>query len=61
MFGEAASFDLADMTAERWSAAPRPAFLVAETAPSGKPPPLGLSPAQIRAEFLAASRREAPV
>ncbi len=57
MFGADQSFRLGDLDAERWASIKRPAFIVADVAQGGKPPPLGLTPAMIRAEFLAAAKR----
>lgn len=56
-FGEGQSFRLADLDAARWAGVKRPAFIVADIAQGGKPPPLGLTPAMIRAEFLAAAKQ----
>jgi hypothetical protein len=56
IFGADSCFRLSELTAEQWAKAPRPAMIVADTAPSGKPPPLGMNPAQIRAAFLTASK-----
>jgi thiamine pyrophosphate-dependent acetolactate synthase large subunit-like protein len=56
-FGEAQCMRLSDLTVERWAGVARPALIVADVAGSAvKPPPLGLTPAMIRAEFLGASR-----
>lgn len=56
-FGEAQCVRLSELTAEKWAGVKRPALIVADVAPSAaKPPPLGLTPAMIRAEFLGASR-----
>ena len=56
-FGEGQCMRLSELTAERWAGVARPAMIVADVAPSAaKPPPLGLTPAMIRAEFLGASR-----
>ncbi|MEZ5938706.1 MAG: thiamine pyrophosphate-dependent enzyme [Hyphomonadaceae bacterium] len=55
IFGEANSYRLDDLTPEIWAKAEKPAFVAAPIAGStSKPPPLGMSPAQIRAEFLKA-------
>jgi thiamine pyrophosphate-dependent acetolactate synthase large subunit-like protein len=56
VFGVDRCFLLEELTPERWETVSRPAMIVAPTAPSGKPPPLGMTPAQIRAEFLDAAR-----
>ena len=57
-FGEGQCMRLSDLTPERWSGVARPALIVADVAPApGKPPPLGLTPAMIRQEFLGASRK----
>jgi len=58
MFGPENCFRLADLNRDTWMRVKRPAMIVADVAPApGKPPALGLTPAMIRAEFLAASRR----
>jgi thiamine pyrophosphate-dependent acetolactate synthase large subunit-like protein len=56
-FGADQCVRLSELTPERWAGVARPALIVADVAPSAtKPPPLGLTPAMIRAEFLGASR-----
>lgn len=53
VFGEAQSFLLSDLKPERWAGITRPAFIAARVQAAGdKPPPLGFSPAEIRAGFL---------
>jgi hypothetical protein len=57
IFGAASCFNLSDLTAERWKTVPGPRMIVADIAPSiEKTPLLGMSPAQIRAAFLEASK-----
>ncbi len=56
MFGPEACHALADLDADRWAGALRPGLIVATISQSGKPPPLGMNPAQIRAMFLEAVR-----
>lgn len=57
LFSPDQCFTLADLTPERWKGVMRPAMIVADIAASvEQPPPLGMSPAQIRAAFLEASR-----
>lgn len=58
IFGAGSCFNLSDLTAEEWKGAPGPRMIVADIAASTeKTPALGMSPAQIRAAFLEASRR----
>jgi sulfopyruvate decarboxylase subunit beta len=58
IFGAESCWRLSDLTAEKWSKVKRPAMIVADIAPSTeKTPLLGMSPAQIRASFLEASRK----
>lgn len=57
-FGADQCVRLSDLTPEKWAGVARPALIVADVAPApGKPPPLGLTPAMIRQEFLGASRK----
>ncbi len=57
IFGAASCFNLSDLTAETWKSAPGPRMIVADIAASTeKTPPLGMSPAQIRAAFLEACK-----
>jgi hypothetical protein len=57
IFGAGSCFNLSDLTAEKWKATPGPRMIVADIAASTeKTPALGMSPAQIRAAFLEASR-----
>jgi sulfopyruvate decarboxylase subunit beta len=57
IFGDASCLNLSDLTAETWAGVPGPRMIVADVAPStGKTPALGMSPAQIRAAFLEASK-----
>lgn len=57
IFGADACHLLEDLDAAKWSAVKRPAMIVAEIAPSAEPAPgLGMTPAQIRAAFLTASK-----
>lgn len=57
IFGAGSCFNLSDLTAEKWKSIPGPRMIVADIAPSTeKTPLLGMSPAQIRAAFLEASR-----
>jgi len=56
-FGADQCMRLSDLTPERWAGVERPAMIVAEVAPApAKPPALGLTPAMIRQEFLAAAK-----
>lgn len=58
VFGTASCFNLSDLTPDRWKTVPGPRLIVADIAPSAeKTPALGMSPAQIRAAFLEASKR----
>ena len=58
IFGTPSCFRLSDLTAQIWKTIPGPRMIVADIAPSiEKTPALGMSPAQIRAEFLEASRQ----
>jgi sulfopyruvate decarboxylase subunit beta len=57
IFGAGSCFNLSDLTAEIWKSVPGPRMIVADIAPSTETTPLlGMSPAQIRASFLEASR-----
>jgi hypothetical protein len=57
IFGTASCFNLSDLTADRWKTVPGPRMIVADVAASTeKTPLLGMSPAQIRAAFLEASK-----
>lgn len=57
MFGAESCFNLSELTPEKWAGVKRPAMIVADIAPSTEATPgLGMSPAQIRAAFLEASR-----
>ncbi len=57
VFGEGRCFNLSDLTAVKWKGVPGPRMIVADIAASmEKTPLLGMSPAQIRAAFLEASR-----
>ena len=57
IFGVTSCFRLSDLTAQMWKAAPGPRMIHADISPSTeKAPPLGMSPAQIRAAFLAAAQ-----
>lgn len=57
IFGAGSCFNLSDLTAEKWKATPGPRMIVADIAASTeKTPALGMSPAQIRAVFLEASK-----
>lgn len=47
---------LSDLTPDKWAETPRPAMIVADIAQGDKPPPLGMSPAMIRAAFLEAAK-----
>jgi hypothetical protein len=56
-FGADQCMRLSDLTPERWAGVERPAMIVADVAPApAKPPALGLTPAMIRQEFLAAAK-----
>ena len=58
IFGAESCFSLSDLTAEKWKSIPGPRMIVADIAPSiEKTPLLGMSPGQIRAAFLEASKR----
>ena len=57
IFGAAGCFRLPDLTPAMWKTVPGPRMIVADIAASTeKTPPLGMSPAQIRAAFLEASK-----
>ena len=56
IFGEASCHRLEDLTPAKWPDTPKPAMIVATIAQGEKPPPLGMTPAQIRASFLEASK-----
>jgi hypothetical protein len=57
IFGAESCFNLSDLTAEKWKSVPGPRMIVADIAQSTeKTPALGMSPAQIRAAFLEASK-----
>jgi len=57
IFGAGSCFNLSDLTAEKWKSIPGPRMIVADIARSTeKTPALGMSPAQIRAAFLEASK-----
>jgi hypothetical protein len=57
IFGAESCFNLSDLTAETWAGVKGPRMIVADVAPSTeKTPMLGMSPAQIRAAFLEASK-----
>jgi Thiamine pyrophosphate enzyme, C-terminal TPP binding domain len=57
IFGAGSCFNLSDLTAEKWKSIPGPRMIVADIAQSTeKTPALGMSPAQIRAAFLEASK-----
>lgn len=57
IFGAGSCFNLSDLTAEKWKSIPGPRMIVADIAQSTeKTPLLGMSPAQIRAAFLEASK-----
>lgn len=57
IFEDGSTFALDGLDATAWNAAPGPRMVVAKVAPSSEPAPgTGLSPAQIRASFLAASK-----
>ncbi len=56
VFGEANCHRLEDLTPEKWAGTPKPAMIIAEVAQGEKPPPLGMTPAMIRASFLEASK-----
>jgi hypothetical protein len=59
IFGAPSCFRLSDLTPQMWQSVPGPRMMVAHVAPSlEKTPALGMSPAQIRAAFLEASRRD---
>ncbi len=55
-FGEAACHRLEDLSPAQWAATPRPAMIIADIAQGDTPPPLGMTPAMIRASFLEASK-----
>lgn len=56
-FGADQCMRLSDLTPQRWAGVARPAMIVADIAGApSKPPPLGMTPAQIRLEFLKASK-----
>lgn len=55
ILGEASCHKLEDLTADQWAATPRPAMIIADIAQGEKPPPLGMTPAMIRASFLEAA------
>lgn len=57
VFGADQCFQLSELDPRRWAAVRRPAMIVADVAPSGKPPPLGMNPGQIREAFLKTTRR----
>ncbi len=57
IFGAEGCFRLEDLTPEKWKSVKRPAMIVADIAPSTeKTPGLGMTPMDIRASFLAASK-----
>lgn len=57
IFGAGSCFNLSDLTADKWKSVRGPRMVVADIAASmEKTPALGMSPAQIRAAFLEASR-----
>lgn len=57
IFGAGSCFNLSDLTADKWKNVPGPRMIVADIAQSTeKTPLLGMSPAQIRAAFLEASK-----
>ena len=57
IFGARSCFNLSDLTAEKWKSIPGPRMVVADIAGSTeKTPALGMSPTQIRAAFLDASK-----
>mgnify|MGYP000504186191 CR=1 FL=1 len=56
ILGENSCARLSDLAPDKWAETPRPAMIVADIAQGDKPPPLGMSPAMIRAAFLEASK-----